>query len=52
MARNSFEKEEEQTGMAGNDWKWLDIAGHGCKCLKKDINARNGWTLLEFDENE
>ena len=37
----------EMTGMVGNCWKWLEVAGSGCKWLDWLKISENGWTLLE-----
>ena len=37
--------------MAGNGWKWLDMAGMAEKGLKGLEMNGNGWQWMEVDEN-
>ena len=42
----------ETAGMAGYNWKWLELAGKGCKWLKRAEHwLETDWKLLEITGN-
>ena len=48
MAGNAW-KWPEMAGTAGNEWSWLEMAVHGWTFLKMDGMAGNAWKRLEME---